>query len=70
MSKIEDSVCEKIQARAVVGLFKYKVTLERTDYSTLDWLIHAQNEAMDFTNYLEVLIQREKDRINGDVTSG
>lgn len=62
MSKIEDEVCRKIQARAEVGLSKYGVTLERTDLTELDWLIHAQEEAMDLANYLEVLIQKRRAR--------
>jgi hypothetical protein len=60
MSKIEDAVCAKIQQRAEVGLKKYGVTLEREDLTELDWLIHAQEEAMDLVNYLEVLIQKKK----------
>lgn len=60
MSAIEDKVCEKIKRRAEFGLSKYGTTLERDDLSTLDWLIHAQEEAMDLCNYLEVLIQREQ----------
>lgn len=60
MSSIENEVCRKIQFRASFGLKKYGVTLERKDLSELDWLIHAQEEAMDLTNYLEVLIQKEK----------
>jgi hypothetical protein len=59
MSKIEDSVCDKIKARAEFGFSKYGTTLERKDLSTLQWLIHAQEEAMDLANYLEVLIQKE-----------
>lgn len=62
MSRIEDEVCRKLQERAGFGLQKYGVTLERTDLSTLDWLVHAQEEAMDLANYLEVLIQRERQR--------
>lgn len=60
MSVIEDAVCEKIQRRAEFGLKKYGVTLERTDLDELDWLIHAQEEAMDLANYLEVLIQKKR----------
>ena len=60
MSAIEDKVIDKIKTRAEFGLSKYGTTLERTDLSTLDWLIHAQEEAMDLCNYLEVLIQREQ----------
>lgn len=56
MSLIEDSVCAKIQARAVLGLNKYGTTLERTDVSVLGWLTHAQEEAMDLASYLEKLM--------------
>jgi hypothetical protein len=59
MSKIEDTVCEKLQQRAKFGLTKYGVTLERTDLTELDWLNHAQEEAMDLVNYLEVIIQQK-----------
>lgn len=59
MSAIEDAVCLKIQQRAKFGLQKYGVTLERTDLPELQWLIHAQEEAMDLANYLEVLIQKK-----------
>ncbi len=57
MSKIENAVAEKLQKRAAAGLAKYGVTMERTDLSCLDWLIHAQEEAMDLAVYLERLIQ-------------
>ena len=60
MSKIENAVAGKILLRADFGLQKYGVTLERTDLTKLDWLNHAQEEAMDLANYLEVLIQREQ----------
>jgi len=60
MSKIEDVVCTKILSRAEFGLKKYGVTLERDDLTELQWLIHAQEEAMDLANYLEVLIQRKQ----------
>lgn len=57
MSKIEDAVAAKLQNRADAGFNKYGVTMERTDLSHLDWLIHAQEEAMDLAVYLEKLIQ-------------
>lgn len=59
MSAIEDTVCGKIQRRASVGLGKYGTTMEREDFSKLDWLIYAQEEAMDLVVYLEKLIQIE-----------
>ena len=59
MSAIEDTVCGKIQGRASVGLNKYGTTMEREDFSKLDWLVYAQEEAMDLVVYLEKLIQLE-----------
>lgn len=63
MSRIEDAVADKLLKRAEVGLAKYGVTVERTDLSTLDWLIHAQEEAMDLAVYLERLIQDERAKV-------
>ena len=59
MSAVEDAVCGKIQGRALVGLNKYGTTMEREDFSKLDWLVYAQEEAMDLVVYLEKLIQIE-----------
>lgn len=59
MSRIEDEVARKIEVRAALGLGKYGVTMERGDLSRLDWLRHAQEEAMDLAVYLERLIQDE-----------
>jgi len=57
MSKIEDSVCNKILERAKVGKEKYGTTMERDDLSRLEWLKHAQEEVMDLAVYLEKIIQ-------------
>jgi len=62
MSRIEDKVCEKILERAEVGKSKYGTTMERTDLSRLEWLIHAQEEAMDLCVYLEKLIHEEESK--------
>jgi len=59
LSAIENAVCNKIQERASVGLGKYGTTMEREDFSKLDWLVYAQEEAMDLVVYLEKLIQLE-----------
>ena len=48
-------VLSRFSERSQVGIAKYKTTLERTDLSTLEWLTHAQEEAMDFCLYLEKL---------------
>lgn len=63
MSKIEDAVASKLKTRALAGLAKYGVTMERTDLSRLYWLIHAQEEAMDLAVYLERLIQDERSKV-------
>jgi len=51
-----EAVREKLKSRAIIGLQKYGVTTERDDLSTLQWLIHAQEEAMDLAVYLQRLI--------------
>lgn len=66
MSRIEDEVCKKIQERAGVGLDKYGTTMERKDFSTLDWLIYAQEEALDFCVYLQRLIEDEEKRLEDE----
>ena len=66
MSRIEDEVCKKILERAEIGKRKYGVTMERTDFSTLDWLIYAQEEALDFCVYLQRLIEDEEKRLEGE----
>ncbi len=57
MSSIENKVCIKMLGRAEVGKKKYNTTMDRTDLTELEWLIHAQEEAMDLAIYLEKLIQ-------------
>jgi len=53
--KIVLRVLSRFSERSQVGITKYNTTLERTDLSTLEWLTHAQEEAMDFVLYLERL---------------
>ena len=59
MSKIEDIVIKKIEARAKLGKNKYNTTMERSDLSRKEWLVHAQEEAMDLCIYLQKLIMEE-----------
>ena len=54
---IVESVIKQFKDRSEVGIAKYGVTLNREDLSTLEWLQHAQEEAMDFCLYLERLKQ-------------
>lgn len=51
-----DAVRDKLKTRAAFGLLKYGVTTERTDLTHIEWLIHAQEEAMDLAVYLERVI--------------
>lgn len=58
--EIVRSVLKRFNARSKVGIDKYSTTLERNDLNTLEWLTHAQDEAMDFVLYLERLKQEFK----------
>jgi hypothetical protein len=54
---IVEAVRRKLKTRAKVGFEKYRTTMDRTDLTELDWLCHAQEEAMDLAVYLEKLIK-------------
>ena len=49
------AVLAKYAERSQRGIEKYGTMLTRTDLSALEWLNHAQDEAMDFCLYLERL---------------
>ena len=53
---IVERVRQKLHDRSQVGIKKYGTDMTRTDLSTVDWLVHAQEEALDFAVYLERLI--------------
>lgn len=55
--EIVRSVLKRFNERSKVGIEKYSTTLERNDLNTLEWLQHAQDEALDFVLYLERLKQ-------------
>jgi hypothetical protein len=57
MSKIEDKVAGKLQERAERGFKKYGTTMERTDLSLRDWLVHLQEELMEASVYVEKLLE-------------
>ena len=57
---IVESVINQFKQRSEVGINKYGVTLDREDLDRLQWLQHAQEEAMDMILYLEKLKQYEK----------
>lgn len=60
MDSINQSVIEKLRSRAELGAKKYGVTMDRTDFTELQWLQYLQEELMDGAVYLEKLI-----RLNG-----
>lgn len=66
--KVEDpivmSVMTKFYERSQVGIKKYNTMLTRDDLSTLEWILHLQEELMDATLYLERLKQEFKTNEN------
>lgn len=51
-----DAVCTMLQNRAQVGLKKYGVDTTRQDLTHIEWLKHAQEEALDLAVYLQRII--------------
>ena len=51
--KYVQAVKEKFEQRSQTGIKKYNTTLEREDLNLIQWINHAQEEAMDLTLYLE-----------------
>jgi hypothetical protein len=60
MSRIEQAVIDKIKRRAEFGENKYQTSMERTDLSKLQWMIHHQEELMDACIYVQKLIEIEQ----------
>jgi len=50
------AVCDMLQSRAQVGLKKYGVDTTREDLTHIQWLKHAQEEALDLAVYLQRII--------------
>ena len=50
---ILESLLTKFRQRSEVGQRKYNTTLDRKDLTLIEWLNHAQEEAMDLCLYLE-----------------
>lgn len=55
IDKNVEEVRETLKSRMETGLKKYGVTTEREDLTTLQWLQHAQEEALDLSVYLQRL---------------
>ena len=62
VDRIVIQVLNQIADRSERGLEKYGTNLERTDLETLDWVQHAQEEAMDLCLYLERLKEQIKNK--------
>lgn len=60
---IVKSVINQFKQRSKVGIKKYGVTLDRTDLSTLEWMIHFREELQDGLLYLERIIQDKQNEI-------
>jgi len=60
--RIVIQVLNQIADRSERGLEKYGTNLERTDLETLDWIQHAQEEAMDLALYLERIKEQIKNK--------
>jgi hypothetical protein len=60
--KIVESVVAKYQQRSEVGIGKYNTTLENNNAD--NFFKHAQEEAMDFSLYLEKIMQIVKETPN------
>ena len=64
MSKTLDIVISDLKDRELKGLREYGVTVDRDDYSLLDWLTEAYQETLDNALYLQKAIQEVKKSIN------
>lgn len=69
--KFEDtivlSVMTKFYERSKLGIKKYNTTLDRDDLSPIEWLNHAQDEAMDLCLYLERLKRKIQGKLLTDL---
>lgn len=55
LDPVVERVRQKLLERSQVGIQKYGTMMTRTDLTTLQWINHAQEEALDFAVYLERL---------------
>ena len=64
---IEERVKLKLREQCRKGLELYGETVDRDDMTKLQWLEHAQEEAIDMAIYLEKLIQMERPSRDSEV---
>ncbi|PYH25643.1 hypothetical protein US8_03446 [Bacillus altitudinis] len=60
---IISSVITKLHKQQEKGLKKYGVEVDTSSYDLKGWLEHAQQEAIDFTTYLEAAIQLLEEQV-------
>ena len=61
--KLVQRVINKMYLRANQGMIKFGNTMEDTKKTKKEWLIEAQQEALDMAVYLEKCIQDEDETI-------
>jgi hypothetical protein len=59
---IVEAVRAKLLERSQRGFAKYGVDMTRTDLTPLQWMHHAQEEALDFAVYLERMLRNESEK--------
>ena len=55
-------VLQRIKDRSTAGMKTYGVPMTRPDIGTIEWLRHAQEEALDLAIYLERIIKDLEDQ--------
>jgi hypothetical protein len=61
--KVIKQVIDKLASRSKAGIIKYGTTLEKNQLTHLEWLNHAQEEALDLAGYLQKLINAIEDDV-------
>jgi hypothetical protein len=61
MDKNVSAVIDKIHLRSKLGQLEYGTSTDRAGLSRIEWLKHAQEEALDLAIYLEQLIRMESE---------
>jgi hypothetical protein len=61
LDSVNEEVIELIKANAAKGLSEYGKTMDRTDLSLEEWLIHLRSELLDATVYVTKILQELED---------
>lgn len=56
-----EKVVDEFRQRSAEGIEKYGTTLHDNDLTTLEWLQHAKEEAMDFALYIQRVMDKIKE---------